>query len=38
MTPMSVEKVAAQMAAGTLPCAMEVKAMEDCTVEGSRQM
>ena len=28
------EAVAAQTAAGTLPPAIEVKAMEDCTVEG----
>ena len=32
---MMFEPDAAQIAAGTLPPAMEVKAIEDCTVEGS---
>ncbi len=35
-TPRSVEKEAEQMAAATLPRAIEVRATEDCTVEGSR--
>ena len=35
MTPMRLETDAAQIAAGTLPPAIEVKAIEDCTVEGS---
>ncbi len=34
-TPTSVEKVPAQMAAGTLPRAMEVKVIEDWTVDGT---
>ena len=33
--PNRLDAVALQMAAGTLPLASEVKAMEDCTVEGS---
>lgn len=35
--PARLEKEPAQIAAGTLPRAMEVKAMEDWTVEGTRQ-
>lgn len=35
--PARLEKEPAQIAAGTLPRAIEVKAMEDCTVEGTRQ-
>ncbi|VEB44102.1 Uncharacterised protein [Chromobacterium violaceum] len=33
--PSRFDAVALQMAAGTLPWAMEVKAMDDCTVDGS---
>ena len=33
--PRILDAVALQMAAGTLPCAIEVKAMDDCTVDGS---
>ena len=36
-TPSSVEAEAAQTAAGTLPRAMETKAMADCTVAGRAQ-
>lgn len=35
--PARLEKEPAQIAAGTLPRAIEVKAMEDWTVEGTRQ-
>jgi hypothetical protein len=35
--PMRLENEAAQMAAATLPRAIEVKAIEDCTVEGKQQ-
>jgi hypothetical protein len=35
--PARLEKVAAQTAAATLPRAIEVKAIDDCTVDGSRQ-
>ena len=34
MTPTTFEKDALQSAAGTSPRAIEVKAMEDCTVDG----
>ncbi len=34
--PITLDRVALHTAAGTLPRAMEVKAIEDCTVEGSR--
>jgi len=32
--PIRLEVAAEQMAAGMLPRAIEVKAMDDCTVEG----
>ena len=35
-TPSMLDSDALTMAAGTLPCAIEVNAMEDCTVEGTR--
>ena len=35
--PKMLEADAAQMAAGTLPPAIEVKAIDDCTVEGRTQ-
>ncbi|MNT74071.1 hypothetical protein D3C72_2128510 [compost metagenome] len=35
--PKIFEAEAEQIAAGTFPPAMEVKAMEDCTVDGSTQ-
>ena len=35
--PRRFDSEALQSAAGTLPRAIEVKAMEDCTVEGSTQ-
>src|SRR5580704_2569193 len=33
--PMILEAEALQIAAGTLPLAIDVKAIEDCTVDGS---
>ena len=35
--PVRFDAVAEQIAPATLPCAMEVRAIEDCTVEGNVQ-
>jgi hypothetical protein len=35
-TPSMFDSDALTIAAGTLPCAIEVNAIEDCTVDGTR--
>ena len=35
-TPSMLDNEALTMAAGTLPCAIDVNAIEDCTVDGTR--
>ena len=36
-TPRMFDREALTIAAGTLPCAIEVKAIDDCTVDGRTQ-